>query len=145
MNNNKKIVISDINIEENKKEITLKRKIYIDCMCDDIEHIGRIVLRKDIDKNDKTSMFFMWLESNAKFLLKKYYLYNTDGWHKLTLPFQFLKFKFFDFLYRMKIIFSFLFKDKLYIPLDWEIMDNTILELSDAIKESYNEINSIKK
>ncbi|MCK9442191.1 MAG: hypothetical protein M0Q13_12310 [Methanothrix sp.] len=27
----------------------------------------------------------------------------------------------------------------------WEIMDNTILELSDAIKESYNEINSIKK
>jgi hypothetical protein len=32
VNNNKKIVISDINIEENKKEITLKRKIYIDCI-----------------------------------------------------------------------------------------------------------------
>lgn len=145
MNDKQKIVLSDIHIEENKKEIIVKRKIYIDCMCDDIEHVGRIVLRKDINKDDKTSMFFMWLETNAKPYIKRYHVYDTDGWHKLMLPLQFLKFKFSDFMRRIGIIFSFMFKDTVYIPLDWEIMDGTISELSDAIKKSYDEINQINK
>ena len=36
-----------------------------------------------------------------------------------------------------------IFKDTLYVRLDWEILDNTILKLADAIKKSYIDMNKI--
>jgi hypothetical protein len=143
MNEKQDIILSEIKTEENKKEVIIKRKIYIDCICNDIEHIGRIVLRKDINKEDNSFYFFMFLETNAKSFLKKFHIYNTDGFHKLTLPFHFLRFNILDLIERIRIILAIIFKDTVYMPLDWEIMNDTIPELADAIKKSYIDMNKV--
>lgn len=136
------IVVSDINREENKKEIILERKIYIDCICNGINHIGRIVLRKEIEKNTNTPpIFTMWLETNAQSYFNSFYTYNTNFIQKLMLPFQFLRFKFFDIIKRFKMALKILFNKTVYMPLDWELMDDTIVDLAETIKKCYNEMN----
>ena len=145
MNERQSITSSNLEVTENKIEIKVDKKIYIDCICGDIEHIGRVVLSKFINKKDNTSSFCMRLETNAKSYIKKYHIYNMDGWYKITLPFQFLKFLFSDILERLSIVFAIIFKNTLYVPLDWEIDDNTILDFADNIKKSYNDINNFKK
>jgi len=143
---NQNIVVSDINREENKKEIILQRKIYIDCICNGIDHIGRIVLRREVDKNTNiSSIFTMWLETNAQSYFNSFYANNTNFLSKMMLPFQFLKFKFFDIIKRIKMAFKILFNKTIYMPLDWELMDDTILDLAETIKDSYNEMKNIKR
>ena len=143
MSEKQNIVLSEIETEHNKKEVIITRIIYINCFCTDIEHIGRIVLKKYINNKDKTSTFFMWLETNAKAYIKRYNVYDKEGFHKITIPFQFLKFKTLDFIRRIKMALAIIFKDTLYVRLDWEILDNTILKLADAIKKSYIDMNKI--
>jgi hypothetical protein len=135
------IVVSDINREKNKKEIILERKIYIDCMCNGINHIGRIILHREINKDtDMPSIFTMWLETNAQSYFNGFYAHNTNFLLKMMLPFQFLRFKFFDAIKRIKMAFKILFNKTVYIPLDWELLDDTILDLAETIKKSYNEM-----
>lgn len=140
---NQNIVVSDINREDNKKEIILERKIYIDCLCNGINHIGRVILNRKINKNDTSSIFTMWLETNAQSYFNSFYAYNTNLFSKMMLLFQFLRFKFFDIIKRLKMAFNILFNRTVYIPLDWELMDETIIDLAETIKKSYNEMKKV--
>lgn len=137
------IVVSNINREENQKEIILERKIYIDCMCNGINHIGRIILHREIYKDNMPSIFTMWLETNAQSYFNSFYAYNTNFLSKMMLPFQFLRFKFFDAIKRIKMAFKILFNKTIYMPLDWELMGDTILDLAKTIKDSYKEMNKV--
>jgi hypothetical protein len=145
MNNGLSIVLSNIDIVDSDKSINITRKIYIECCCDGLDHIGRITLNREILKNDSDYlMCSMWIENNASLYIKMPFYPNKDGINKFVIPFQKIKWKFFEFIRRIKLALSIIFKDNINLKIDWEIMNEAIPELADAIKKSFEEINSIK-
>jgi hypothetical protein len=136
MNN---IVLSDIIVEKNGNGHNIKRDIYVNCMCGDINHIGRVRLEREFDENMTT--LSMILETNAKSYIKRDFYPDKDGINKIIIPIQYLKWKISEISRKIKLIFAILFKEDIYIPVDWNIMDNTISDFAIAIKTSVDQIN----